>query len=104
MDDKKRREQFARLFKIKRIARGLSQQDVSQRAKIAQFRVSQIENGVGSLPTLGSVWKLCDALGLQLIIVDNGAPVPVDELEDTVIDDEVVESAGDLEDTSSMLD
>lgn len=50
--------------------KGFSQSEVAKAAKIPQSRLSVIEKGVGSIPSIALLWKILDAIGCDLIIVE----------------------------------
>lgn len=65
-----RRVKFGAQLKQRRTIKGFSQSEVAKAAKIPQSRLSVIEKGVGSIPSIALLWKILDAIGCDLIIVE----------------------------------
>lgn len=58
---------IARAIIAQRIAEGLTQQEVADRMEVPQGNVSRLESGA-TLPTLGTLQKVANALGVTLTI------------------------------------
>jgi pimeloyl-ACP methyl ester carboxylesterase/transcriptional regulator with XRE-family HTH domain len=59
------RTPFAQLLRRQRLARGLTQQELADRARLSERSVSDLERGVKSAPRLTTVRLLIEALGLE---------------------------------------
>lgn len=55
---------FAIVLREKRLAAGLTQAELAERAKVSDATVSNLERGIGRRPNVGTVRRLADALGL----------------------------------------
>lgn len=54
----------------KRDAMNMSQRQLSEKSGVAQKTISRIENGL-DIPTIETLGKLANALGMKIIVVDN---------------------------------
>jgi predicted ATPase/DNA-binding CsgD family transcriptional regulator len=59
------RTPFAQLLRRQRLARGLTQQELADRARLSERSISDLERGVKSAPRLTTVRLLIEALGLE---------------------------------------
>ena len=66
------KEKFGRLMKQRRKILGINQKDLSEISDVALHTISDIESGKGN-PTFGVITRLCDVLGMELIIKVNGS-------------------------------
>ena len=59
------RTPFAQLLRRQRLARGLTQQELADRARLSERSISDLERGVKTAPRLVTVRLLIEALGLE---------------------------------------
>jgi pimeloyl-ACP methyl ester carboxylesterase/DNA-binding XRE family transcriptional regulator len=59
------RPPFAELLRRQRLARGLTQQELAERARLSERSISDLERGVKNAPRLTTLRLLIDALGLE---------------------------------------
>jgi pimeloyl-ACP methyl ester carboxylesterase/transcriptional regulator with XRE-family HTH domain len=59
------RTPFAQLLRRQRLARGLTQQELADRARLSERSISDLERGVKTTPRLVTVRLLIEALGLE---------------------------------------
>jgi len=59
----------AQLLQRRRL-KNLSQSEVAELADLTQSTVSAIEKGEGLNPTLKTLFKICDAIGCDIILVE----------------------------------
>jgi len=59
------RTPFAQLLRRQRLARGLTQQELAERARLSERSISDLERGVKTSPRLVTVRQLIEALGLE---------------------------------------
>ncbi len=60
--------QVVQLLRKEREAQGLSLGDIHEATGITQGRLSRIENRVETNPTIGTLERIAEALGLQLLV------------------------------------
>lgn len=62
--------QSIKIIKVKRMERGLTQQELSERSGVPQPTISQIEQGNRKYPTHKNIQKIAKALGVDLKELD----------------------------------
>lgn len=57
-------------LKERRLELNLTQRKVAEESGVSEFQISLFENGKGN-PTVGTLKKICDVLGLRIEFVKN---------------------------------
>ena len=57
-------------LKERRLELNLTQRQVAEGSGVSEFQISLFENGKGN-PTVGTLKKICDVLGLRIEFVEN---------------------------------
>lgn len=60
--------QVSPILKARRLALGLTQQDLARLSNVPQFRISQIEQATSFPPTIATLVKLASSLNLDLTL------------------------------------
>lgn len=66
MNEKKEKSKIGENIKRMRLENGMSQDTLSKKANLAFYTISKIEAGATSNPTIETVKKIAEALGVSL--------------------------------------